>query len=346
MKFFSAEINNRILIYLFGFTILCYMSILFSPEIFWPATFLSQLIPIVIALQCGVLILLIFQRNKMAGLSLLALIIGWPFLSSTISFNSKRPLENSIQVLSFNVKFFREPRTYSKFSTEMIEWVVNDTAAIKCLQEYSTNPKWAPLDVTGQIEQKGYHGYTFQADLVDSDHNPGMAIFSKFPMLESGIVFEAKGTVNGAIYTDLNINGKITRVYNIHLASMNLELRENTGLSKIWYIFKRLKFGAIERNQQINKLISHTKSSPHPFIICGDLNETPYTFNYREMSRAYSNTFEEVGRGFGFTLNEIPYWLRIDHQFHSDDIKAIRHEVDRKMNISDHFPTYGYYEVR
>jgi len=339
------QINNRVQIYLFGFTVLCYLSILFSPDIFWPAAFLSQLIPILLAIQCGVLILLVLQRKRMAALSLFALLIGWPFLRDTVTFNTKHHTGNSIQVLSFNAKFFRQPKTYSKFSTEMIQWVAHDTAAIKCLQEYSTNPKWAPLDATGQIKQKGYKGYIFQADVVDSDHNKGMAIFSKFPMLDSGIAFEAKGTPNAAIFVDLNVNGKTIRVYNVHLASMNLELRENTGLAKIWYIIKRLKFGAIKRNEQLRELIAHTKSTPYPFIICGDFNETPYTYNYRELKKEYPNTFEETGRGFGFTFNEIPYWLRIDHQFYSNNIKAVGYCVDRTMNISDHFPTYGYYLI-
>ena len=345
MKLFSLLTSTRVLIYLFGITMLCYLSILCSPVLFWPASFLSQLIPLFLVIQCGVLILLVLQRKKIAALPLLALLIGWPFLQSTFLFNSKRNNNYSIQVLSFNAKFFRQPKTYSKFSTEMIQWVDNDTAAIKCLQEYSTNPKWTPLDATGQIEKKGYQGYIFQADVVDRDHNPGMAIFSKFPMLDSGIVFEAQGTPNAAIFADLNVNGKTIRVYNVHLASMNLELRENTGLAKIWYVIKRLKFGAIKRNQQIKELLAHTKASPYPFIICGDFNETPYSYNYRELKKEYPNTFEEVGRGFGFTFNELPYLLRIDHQFYSNNIKAVGYRVDLTMAISDHFATYGYYLI-
>jgi endonuclease/exonuclease/phosphatase family metal-dependent hydrolase len=154
-----------------------------------------------------------------------------------------------------------------------------------------------------------------------------------------------KGTPNAAIFADLNVNGKTIRVYNVHLASMNLELQENTGLAKIWYVIKRLKFGAIKRNQQIKELLAHTKASPYPFIICGDFNETPYSYNYRELKKEYPNTFEEVGRGFGFTFNELPYLLRIDHQFYSNNIKAVGYRVDLTMAISDHFATYGYYLI-
>ncbi len=346
MSFLQVVSRNRIVLYSSFFTLISYISVVISPEAFWPASFLSQLIPLFIIFQLIVLFVLILQRKKTALIPLVTLLIGWPFLNSTFAFNSALPSNNSIQVLSFNTKFFRESRTYSKFSTEMIEWVANDTSGIKCLQEYSTNDRWAPLDVTGQLRAKGYTGFTFQANVADSDHNPGMAILSKYTMLDSGIVFEAVGTPNAAIFADLDISGKIIRVYNVHLASMNLEIQETRGFSKIPFILKRLKYGAVKRNQQIKELIIHTQSSPYPFIICGDLNETPYTYNYNQLKKEYQNTFEERGRGVGFTFNEIPYLLRIDHQFHSEDVKALNYYVNRTMNISDHFPTYGFYQVQ
>lgn len=343
MKLFQLQTGNRILLYLSFFSFLSYVSVLIPPEVFWPATLLSQLIPLLLIIQFASLIILTIKRKKILLLPLFTLVAGWPFLQSTLSFNKELPKNNSIQVLSFNAKLFREPRTYNKFSTEMIQWVANDTSAIKCLQEYSTNQRWEPLDVTGQIKRKGYSGFTFQANVEDREHNRGMAIFSKFNMLDSGVVFESVNTVNAAIFADLDVDGKTIRVYNVHLASMNLDLYETRGLSKILSIIKKLKYGAVKRSEQIKELIRHTQSSPYPYIICGDFNETPYTYAYYQLKKEYQNTFLEVGNGFGFTFNEIPYLLRIDHQFHSSDIDAVGYEVNRTMKISDHFPTHAYY---
>jgi endonuclease/exonuclease/phosphatase family metal-dependent hydrolase len=346
MSFLQIVSRNRIVLYSSFLTLISYLSVLVSPEAFWPASFLSQLIPLLLVFQAIALIVLILRKNKIAFIPLLTLLIGWPFLHSTFAFNSALPANNSIQVLSFNAKFFRESRTYSKFSTELIEWVANDSSDIKCVQEYSTNDRWAPLDVTGQLRAKGYTDFIFQANVVDREHNPGLAIFSKYVMFDSGIVFEAVGTPNAAIFADININGKMLRVYNVHLASMNLDLYETKGFAKILFILKRLKYGAVKRNQQIKELIKHTQSSPYPYIICGDFNETPYTYNYNQLNKAYQNTFEERGRGLGFTFNEIPYLLRIDHQFYSEGVKALNYYVNKTMNISDHFPTYGYYLIK
>jgi endonuclease/exonuclease/phosphatase family metal-dependent hydrolase len=343
MNLFRSQSRQRVLLYLLFFTFISYICVLIPPAVFWPASFLSQLIPLFLVIQFTSLIILIIQQKKTAILPLLILFIGWPFLNSTVSFNRTIPKNNSIRILSFNTKFFRQSKTYGKFSTEMIQWVTNDTSDIKCLQEYSTNPQQELLDATGQMKQKGYTGLTYLAKVGDWDNNPGMAIFSKFNMLDSGIVFEDKSTHNAAIFADLDIHGKKIRVYNVHLASMSLELYKNPGFAKIFITIKKLKYGALKRSDQIKELIAHTRSSPYPYIICGDFNETPYSYAYHQLKNEYESTFEQTGNGFGFTFNDLPYLLRIDHQFYSSDIHAVGYEVNRTMKISDHFPTYGYY---
>ena len=345
MKSINVFLSRHwILVALTFLTLISYASVLVSPEIFWPAGFLSHLIPFYLIVQILALLVLAFRRKKNALIPLVLLLLGWSFLTSTLSLHSSAiPDTNTIRVLSFNTKLFRKPGTYSEFSTDMIQWVANDTSAIKCLQEYSTNDRWPLLDVTAQLEQKGYEGYTFQATVTDGDHNPGMAIFSKFEMQDAGVVFEDKNTLNGAIYADLIIKGKIIRIYNVHLASMNLELTKTKGLHNNLSKIKRLKSGSIKRSEQIKILIAHTKSSPYPYIICGDFNETPYSYVYLAFKEQFLNAFEETGNGFGFTFNEFPYLLRIDHQFYRSDIKAVGYQVNRTMKISDHFPTYGYY---
>ncbi len=292
------------------------------------------------------LITLLIQRKKTALLPLALLLIGWPFISSTLSFSpSNNPDNNSLRILSYNAKLFREWGTYGKFSMDMIKWVANDTSDVKCLQEYSTNANWTELDVTSKIKRKGYKGFIFRADVADREHNSGMAIFSKFEMLDSGVVFQDRNTLNAAIFADINFNDKVVRVYNVHLASMNLELNQVDGLNKIPYVIKRLKMGSLKRSDQIKILIDHANSSPYPYILCGDFNETPYSYAYCQLKAKFKNAFEKAGNGFGFTFNEVPYLLRIDHQFYRSDIKAVHYYVNRTMNISDHFPTFGYYVI-
>jgi endonuclease/exonuclease/phosphatase family metal-dependent hydrolase len=175
-----------------------------------------------------------------------------------------------------------------------------------------------------------------------------LGIFTTYDILNSGIVWE-DSTINGAIFADINLGSDTIRVYNVHLASMGLQLsqyKQKGGYAgKLKKLVSKLKNGATHRSYQVDKLMEHTATSPYPFIICGDFNEMPYSYNYFRFKANLENTFEEAGNGFGFSLNSPLFFLRIDHQFYNSGIKAINYRVDRSMKISDHFPTRAVYKI-
>ena len=322
-----------------------------SPKIFWPAVFTSYAIPGLLIINFILLFALPFIRKRLVIFPITALLIGSPFI--IISYSNKgdkASKPDGLSVLSFNTKLFRKLKTYEEFSFDIIKWAATDTSGIKCFQEYSTNDRWEVLDVTKQISDEGYHSFTFSADLDDAEHNPGLAIFSTYDILDSGIVWKNYGSSNAGIFIDIKYNQDRIRIYNVHLASMRLRLYQyknvNNYVGKLKRLISSLKNGAQARSNQINKLITHAQNCPYPYIICGDFNETPYSYNYFKMKRNFSNSFEEAGNGFGFTLNSALFFLRIDHTFFDDEIEAIDFRVDRTMRISDHFPTRGYYHLR
>lgn len=324
-------------------TLFSYFSHRIPPHLFWPAAFFSYCIPFFVFLNLVLLILALIQKRLTAFLWFFLFLFGVPFMLRTVRLNDSRKTEGTTRVLSFNAKLFREPNTYAKFSTELINWVAADTSSIKCIQEYSTNERWAGLDVTGKLRAVGFQGFTYTAEIEDREHDPGLAIFSKLKFVNTGVVWKDPQTLNAAIFADLEHNGKIFRVYNVHLASMSLDARPTNWLDKGIYIFDQLKSGSVKRSRQVNELIDHMKNSPYPYLVCGDFNETPYSYVYSSMRRKLTNAFEKRGRGLGFTLNQKPYYLRIDHQFFSEEFKLQKYRVDKTMRISDHFPTYGYY---
>jgi len=114
---------------------------------------------------------------------------------------------------------------------------------------------------------------------------------------------------------------------------------------KLKTLIAKLRHGATNRSAQIDRIIEHTKTSPYPYMICGDFNETPYSYNYLRLRRHFSNAFEKAGHGFGFSVNSSLFFLRIDHQFYGTGLKALNYQVDRSMRISDHFATRGYYDL-
>ncbi len=315
----------------------CYISRFTSPVVFWPAIFFALLTPVVLAVNVLLTILLLVKRSKLVFFPAIGLVAGIFLTGQTMTFHADRETDkNDISVLSFNAKFFRKPDTYRQFSTDMIQWVVNDSSKIKCIQEYSTNRIWPALDVTGMLEKRGYYNFHIKSKMKENDHGNGLVIFSLYPIINSGIVVDIDTTSNGVIFADLNLGNDTLRIYNVHFESMNLTRHE---------FISKLKNGSIKRMEQWRSLLANTQTCPYRFIICGDFNETPYSNSYWNLTSAFSNSFEAAGNGFGFTLNSSLFFLRIDHQFFNKGVACKSYRVDRSMSISDHFPTFGYYRV-
>jgi endonuclease/exonuclease/phosphatase family metal-dependent hydrolase len=349
------RLQRIILITIAIITTMAYLSVLVPPTLFWPAVFFSYLIPGILCFHFILAIIFLFRRKRrtspprLAYFFLVGLAGGIPFILVSISIHGSESSEGSISLLSYNAKLFRQPKVYDQFSPELIHWVVEDPSDIKCIQEYSTDSLWRGLDITQQIRSKGYEGYAFKSKMAGNLHDLGIAIFSKYHIVNTGVVWEDTTSVNAAIYADIRIDTTMLRVYTVHLGSMNLDISQYKEFKyvrgKTKRLISKLKEGAVRRDNQIDRLIEHTQNCPYRFIICGDFNETPYSYNYFRLRNHFDNSFEEAGAGFGFSLNSKLFFLRIDHHFYSKGITPLRYRVDRSQKISDHFPTRATYVI-
>ncbi|MEM6643441.1 MAG: endonuclease/exonuclease/phosphatase family protein [Bacteroidota bacterium] len=319
------------------------ISVLIPPKTFWPAIVLGYLIPLVLVSNLLVALWLLFMKRNLRSCLYAAslLLVTVPFWRVTVSLSQHEDHEKSISLLSYNVKLFREPDTYDKFSKELIRFVKKDTADIKCLQEFSTNARWPALDVKQQILNEGYQGFTMTANAAKyGDHSPGMAIFSKFPLLDSGIVLQSKGGINGIIYADVLIDTDTLRLYNVHLSSY--QLSENKAANFLHRGMDVLRQGVAvvrEHSKELEALQNHVLACKVPYIIAGDFNESPYSYHYFQL-RKWANAFEKKGSGFGWTLVKPPLFARIDHIFFGGQVQAHAFVVENQVGGSDHYPIY------
>lgn len=334
-------------------SVISYLCVFIPPKSFWPAGILTYAIPVLIIINICLIIPLILTKSKKIIWPVLSLIFGYYFIDISYNFpidvDSKNKGE-TFTVMSFNAKLFRVSNSYENFSLEMIEWAVNDSSNIKCFQEYSYNRKWKDLNITKKMIENDYNEFVFIGKVPDVDHNSGLAIFSLFPIVNKDSIIFNKNSVNNCIYVDLEINNDTVRVYNVHLSSMKIPVSEYKNTNNIIYklrgLLYKLKIGSIKRNQEIELLVEHCEKCPYPFVICGDFNETPYSYNYRKLRRYYQNSFESAGSGFGFSSNIGFLFLRIDHHFVNQSINPVIYLVDKTMDISDHFPIKGEYIIK
>ena len=106
------------------------------------------------------------------------------------------------------------------------------------------------------------------------------------------------------------------------------------GVAEVMRLYKR---AATRRAAQAEKVAAHMARSPHPVILCGDLNDTPVSYVYQVLSKKLQDSFCERGFGFDFTYaGKIP-GLRIDYVLPDETFQILEHQVPA-LELSDHYP--------
>jgi endonuclease/exonuclease/phosphatase family metal-dependent hydrolase len=283
---------------------------------------------------------------------LLGLILGFFFIK--ISFripiiNKYNSNTEYLSVMSLNADFFqRGILSRNDLSENLINWTLEDSSSIKCIQEFQSKENDQNFDIIKKFNEQGYFSYSYNF-LLSSEYEKGLAIFSKYPIIKQGNIIFNKNSKNNCVFVDVVARNDTIRIYNLHFSSMRVPKLNKEYLKKYHIylkdVIRKLKNGAIQHNKEINLLLTHTESCPYKYIICGDFNELPYSYNYLKLRKSFENAFEKAGAGFGFTFNGRLFFLRIDHHFVSPGIRPIIFSVDRNIRQSGHYPIKGIYEI-
>ena len=300
------------------------------PKSFATLSVLSLGVPLLILLNILFFIYWVLQVKKQMLLSLVVLILGWSYLSSMYKFSSSKKVENenNISVMSYNVRLFNifgwlPNKTVKADITELIK---KEQPDILCLQEYRTKDP---------IELNGYYGYN---TTFNNAIKRGQALFSKFPIINSGSL-EFSGTSNNVIFADIVKAKDTIRIYNVHLQSSGVSTdveklkKETSG-----QLFKQVSKTFKAQQTQVELFLKHKSKCPYKTIVMGDFNNTAYSYIYKEIKGDdLVDTFEEAGNGFGKTYDFKFFPLRIDFilvdkNFTVNGFKTF----DNKL--SDHYP--------
>lgn len=328
-------------------TLVCYVNVFISPNDFWLAGFLALLIPFLQFSHLFFIIFWIFLKNYWkSAYSVAILLIGAVFFNATFALSFSSNEKTDFSVLSYNVRVFNlydHLNQHFKSSQKMIDWAKNSSSEIKCFQEFYQQKDSKIFNTIQQIKEKGTPNVFFQktvANYIGGEF--GLAIFSKFPIINKGEIVFTNKSFNNAIFADLLVGKDTIRVYNVHLQSMSIDeksVAHTDSLQKnIWNLSRRLKKGFIARALQIDKITEHIKNCPYRIIFCSDLNDLPYSYTYFSLKKLLKNAFEESANGFEFSYNGKLFFLRIDNQFFSEGLQALHYETQKEMHESDHFP--------
>jgi len=332
----------RTIVLIFFFTsLILFSSVYISPVSFSYTGLLPLLIPLFLVVNLLLCIVFLFGRTKLLIFPILALIVGWRFYAVTFQWNDRSEETEGITLMSFNAMYFNLNWDSGETVDNSIEWAKSNQADIKCFQEFQQDYTTASRNTLKIISQDGDYDYSFHAYGNNRKKSHGLAIFSRFPIVNEGVAFENRNN-NGSIFVDIKINKDTIRVYNTHLESMSIaaeQLSDPQGIKRHYrQTVIKLKNGIRMRAEQVKLLKEHISNSPYPVILAGDFNDVPYSFTYFSLKSTLKNAFEEAGRGFGFTYNKVLFFLRIDHIF-LDAVFDVQHfKTHHEVDYSDHYP--------
>jgi len=295
-----------------------------------------------------------FRWRAYMFLSLISLLIGWEYFIATFQVRSQTEDytgANRLKILSYNVRLFDLYKWTDDIDAKkhMINFIQLQHADIICLQEYYSRDKDSISNTTtiAKLTNSNYwHVEYNQTKLKKS--SMGIATFCNYPILDKGRLQTSAGKLIG-IFSDLKIGKQIVRVYNIHLASVNLgyedynfldsfELKnDNEQVKGVIDILAKLNRAFIRRSKEVDLISSHINSSTYPVVVCGDFNDTPVSYTYRKIKGKLKDAFVIAGSGFGNTYVNEFYPFRIDYIFLNRRLVPTEFKI-HWLDYSDHYP--------
>ena len=310
-----------------AFLLLSFLLPYISPVIIPVFAILSLFVPVLLIMNFVFTIYWLLKLKKQFLLSFIILGIGWffapPFYkisSTTSSFNS------DLKVMSYNVK------TFDLFSNDKAiekkqngyDFIAEKNPDILVIQEYYKSKK---------VQFSFPYKYVKFRSRISKY---GMAIYSKFKILNAGSL-NLENTGNNIIFADILKEKDTIRIYNTHFESLKIKPnQENFGEKNSRKLIQRVSQSFKKQALQAEVFLKHEKKWTGKKIVCGDFNNTPYSWMYTKISTSKKDAFIEAGKGFGQTYN---YWFPMRIDFILTDENAIVNQFSNYLEkYSDHYP--------
>ena len=295
--------------------------------------------------------LLLLMWSRKVWIAVLALAISIPGVSKSFSFGSKVESTEVIKVMSYNIHMFvhTDGETEKEdAANQIVNMVREQSPDLLCCQEFM----WFKKRVSNQkcieefAEMIGLPYFYY-----NRNHNyGGNVIFSRWPVekVSEDSGFGQENTYGVMVSVDAGERG-LFYLANMHLTSYMLSKDElnvlTTSSERYKYldtvgmnVARKLKYAYERRSEEITKVLESMPDVDGPIIMCGDFNDTPLSYVYRQMQKAgFTDTFTKVGWGIKPTYAGRLPLLRIDYMWANDKVKPLCYKRYH-IKTSDHYP--------
>lgn len=313
-------------------TVLAYVLPFLAPKLFPFLSVLSLVLPLLLILNFLFFVYWLIQLKKYTFISGIVLLLGITFINKLYKFSETNlsKSENDFTIMSYNVRLFNlyEWLPINNVPQEISSFVANENPDILCIQEFSP------------VDSINFRQYKYKYVNVEGNKNKyGQAIYSKFKIIHKGEILFPNSS-NKAIYADILRKKDTVRVYSMHLQSVKIstDINENIDEEKSKFIFKRISSAFKEQQLQAELIKENVDDCKLPKVICGDMNNSAFSYVYRLIKGDLKDAFEEAGTSFGKSYNFKYYPARIDYFLVEKDFQVKEYKSFETILYSDHFP--------
>ncbi|MET0463810.1 MAG: endonuclease/exonuclease/phosphatase family protein [Chitinophagaceae bacterium] len=332
-----------------------------DPDKWWFISFTGLGFPILLLIVVLFMIGWLFVKKRLALISAIVLIFGIRGISTLFAFHisSANGLpahskdSSSVRIATWNVARFVEMKRNNNKGSQtrlrMMEQIQQSNADILCLQEFfhSRASDYYP-NLTYISRHFNYPYYFFSHDDDGDSHYTGSVIFSRYPIIDSGLIRYPRPTLPDALmHADIKVGKDTIRVYTTHLQSLQFNSGDYERIQRISEgkdgmvsnskaIFGKLRTAMSNRKIQSDIIAQVLGDSPYPVLFCGDLNDVPHSYTYKQIRGDMQDAFLKKGFGIGRTFSGLAPTLRIDYIF-ADPVFQVNGFERVVKPYSDHF---------
>jgi endonuclease/exonuclease/phosphatase family metal-dependent hydrolase len=177
--------------------------------------------------------------------------------------------------------------------------ILSEKPDIVALQEVDRGVERSKkIDIITALADRTNMTYAFGKTIDYQGGDYGNAFLTRFPILEERNLhykMTREGEQRGLLQLVLDVRGEELVIANTHLDSRDVDSARVPSM-------KELK-------------VTLSGYSPRPVIVCGDMNDDPNSRAMTQLKRDYVDSWEQAGRGEGFTYPSDEPRKRIDYMF-------------------------------
>jgi endonuclease/exonuclease/phosphatase (EEP) superfamily protein YafD len=189
-----------------------------------------------------------------------------------------------------------------------------------------------------------------------------MVVLSKHKIKRWQPISFGPNTGNMAMWVDIEIADDAAvrkksriRIYNLHLQSFRFAKKDYAVMQKQTEqqaidiegskgIITRLRLGYQHRAEQVDLVKESMIACDFPKIVCGDFNDIPVSYTYRQLCAGMKDAFGEAGRGIETTYKGSMPSFRIDYILFDNPMRAISYNSISEVP-SDHKLIVAYLQI-